>query len=242
MLCTSTSLPALCLVFEADGIRLAFSALQHQSQLLALVPTVFCRIEYTIEVMKGGASLEKRSVHAKDHYTFGRNPECDFHLEHPSISRVHAVLQYKAEGEHAVLAGSRCRQQKDGGCSAWLRCLCHTLWPLSALNSGMFQAHVVLQYRGKDETPLHLHLWGPAHVWRQPQAMEHSSACRLAEGEPALLDWAKEARMQQGKAVVTSILKGAAVQGRGSPACLVWHIIRVCPEAFLCIARAAPPL
>ena len=93
-----------------------FSALQHQSQLLALVLTVSCRIEYTIEVMKGGASLEKRSVHTKDHYTFGRNPECDFHLEHPSISRVHAVLQYKAEGEHAVLAGSRLQQQqKDGG-------------------------------------------------------------------------------------------------------------------------------
>ena len=35
----------------------------------------------------------------------------------------------------------------------------------------------------------------------------------LAEGEPALLERAKAAGMQQDSAVLTSVLKGAAVKG-----------------------------
>ena len=138
MPCTETNLPAL-ICFKWGG----WHSLPCRADL-ALILTIDCRIEYTIEVMKGGASLEKRNVHAKDHYTFGRNPECDFHLEHPSISRVHAVLQYKAEGEHAVLAGSSaacpessimCTMAPVRGCSARPMCLCHTSWQLSALAS-----------------------------------------------------------------------------------------------------------
>ena len=141
-------------------MHLARPALQPQPQLLALFLTVSCRIEYTLEVMKGGASLEKRSVHARDHYTFGRHPECDFHLEHPSISRVHAVLQFKAEGERAVLAGSsaacpdassKWMVAPDGGCSARLRHLCHTWRPLSASPLCIPQVHATLQYRTQGE-------------------------------------------------------------------------------------------
>ena len=56
------------------------------------------RIDYSIEVMKNGIQLEKRDIARKDHYTFGRVPGSDFFLEHPSASRLHAVIQYKASG------------------------------------------------------------------------------------------------------------------------------------------------
>eukprot|EP00967_Tisochrysis_lutea_P088021 scaffold124660_cov21-Tisochrysis_lutea.AAC.1 len=49
------------------------------------------RVPYRLEVLKGGAIVEAQDVSCKDHYTFGRTPGCDFVLEHPSASRLHAV-------------------------------------------------------------------------------------------------------------------------------------------------------
>ena len=49
--------------------------------------------------MKNGAVVEQRDVNSKGHYTFGRMETSDFKLEHPSISRLHAVLQFSAAGE-----------------------------------------------------------------------------------------------------------------------------------------------
>lgn len=45
--------------------------------------------------MKGGAILGKKQLESKDHWTFGRHPRSDFVLEHPSASRLHAVLQFR---------------------------------------------------------------------------------------------------------------------------------------------------
>jgi pSer/pThr/pTyr-binding forkhead associated (FHA) protein len=61
-----------------------------------------------MEVMKNGQIIEKREVAEKAHYTFGRSPGCDFLLEHPSASRLHAVVQYRAADKRAFLydAGS----------------------------------------------------------------------------------------------------------------------------------------
>lgn len=44
-----------------------------------------------MEVLKCGAIVEARDVCVKDHFTFGRTTGCDFVLEHPSASRLHAV-------------------------------------------------------------------------------------------------------------------------------------------------------
>ncbi|KAK9805589.1 hypothetical protein WJX72_006586 [[Myrmecia] bisecta] len=65
-------------------------------------------LPFSLEVMKNGAILETRDVSAKDHYTFGRSPANDFHVEHPSASRLHAVLQFKGDHGEAFVydAGS----------------------------------------------------------------------------------------------------------------------------------------
>jgi len=49
------------------------------------------RVPYRLEVLKGGAIVDSKDVSLKDHHTFGRTPGCDFILEHPSASRLHAV-------------------------------------------------------------------------------------------------------------------------------------------------------
>ena len=49
--------------------------------------------------MKNGSVVDQRNVDQKSHYVFGRTNACDFQLEHPSISRLHAVLQFKSTGE-----------------------------------------------------------------------------------------------------------------------------------------------
>jgi len=47
-------------------------------------------------VMKGGQILERRGVAGQAWHSFGRAPGCDFVREHPSISRLHAVLQARS--------------------------------------------------------------------------------------------------------------------------------------------------
>ncbi len=66
------------------------------------------RLDYKLEVMKNGQIMETREVSGRDSFTFGRTPGSDFVLEHPSASRLHAVLQYRGADGQAFLydAGS----------------------------------------------------------------------------------------------------------------------------------------
>lgn len=58
--------------------------------------------------MKNGQIVETREVSNRGSFTFGRAPGSDFVLEHPSASRLHAVLQYRGADGQAFLydAGS----------------------------------------------------------------------------------------------------------------------------------------
>jgi hypothetical protein len=52
---------------------------------------------YSFEVLKSGKILETVSLNSKSYYVFGRLSSCDIHMAHPTISRHHAVLQYRSE-------------------------------------------------------------------------------------------------------------------------------------------------
>ena len=51
-----------------------------------------------LEVEKGGEKVETLQVGEHEMYTFGRSLTCDFPLEHPSISRNHAVICHHENG------------------------------------------------------------------------------------------------------------------------------------------------
>lgn len=55
-----------------------------------------CGIDYTLDVLKNGVIIENLLLSSKAFYVFGRLPQpaCDVPLEHPSISRYHAILQF----------------------------------------------------------------------------------------------------------------------------------------------------
>ncbi|KAI9479616.1 SMAD/FHA domain-containing protein [Zychaea mexicana] len=53
---------------------------------------------YGFEVLKGGLSLDKIHGPQKEFATIGRLPLCDIQMEHPSISRYHAVIQFNHDG------------------------------------------------------------------------------------------------------------------------------------------------
>ncbi|KAM0010187.1 putative peptidylprolyl isomerase [Helianthus debilis subsp. tardiflorus] len=53
---------------------------------------------YFLEVLKDGSIIDQLDVHEKGAYMFGRVELCDFILEHPTISRFHAVLQFNKSG------------------------------------------------------------------------------------------------------------------------------------------------
>lgn len=51
---------------------------------------------YYLELLKGGCIKSTKYLTDKPYYLFGRLPNCDIVMEHPSISRYHAIIQYKA--------------------------------------------------------------------------------------------------------------------------------------------------
>ncbi|KAM6179492.1 kanadaptin isoform 2-T2 [Erethizon dorsatum] len=53
---------------------------------------------YSLETLKGGTILGTRSLKGASCCLFGRLSSCDICLEHPSVSRYHAVLQHRAPG------------------------------------------------------------------------------------------------------------------------------------------------
>ncbi|KAJ2403208.1 hypothetical protein GGI23_000138 [Coemansia sp. RSA 2559] len=59
---------------------------------------------YTLEVIKQGSVVEAHEIRATaTYFTFGRLPVCDFPMDHASISRYHAVLQFIDDGMAAQL-------------------------------------------------------------------------------------------------------------------------------------------
>ncbi|XP_066559261.1 kanadaptin isoform X2 [Amia ocellicauda] len=68
---------------------------------------------YSFEILKNGAILDTVPLTERSFFVIGRLPNCDVSLEHPSISRYHAVVQYRqragdaAEEEEAVVGEQR---------------------------------------------------------------------------------------------------------------------------------------
>ncbi|KAI9305675.1 hypothetical protein BJ944DRAFT_230182 [Cunninghamella echinulata] len=55
--------------------------------------------DYSLEIIKGGVSIDRIRGPRKDFVTIGRLPLCDILMEHPSLSRYHAVIQFNQEGD-----------------------------------------------------------------------------------------------------------------------------------------------
>ncbi|KAK1793197.1 hypothetical protein P4O66_011599 [Electrophorus voltai] len=61
-------------------------------------------IPYSFELLKNGAILDSVPLTQQSYFVVGRLPVCDISLEHPSISRYHAVVQYREHsGEQGVM-------------------------------------------------------------------------------------------------------------------------------------------
>ncbi|KAJ3086969.1 Kanadaptin [Quaeritorhiza haematococci] len=54
--------------------------------------------EYYFEILKNGSIIAKSGVIEKEFLVVGRLPMCDIELEHASVSRYHAIIQFKDDG------------------------------------------------------------------------------------------------------------------------------------------------
>ncbi|KAK1563674.1 hypothetical protein Q3G72_030964 [Acer saccharum] len=73
---------------------------QEQSSVPYTIPEwsgIPCHRFY-FEVLKDGSIMDQFDVYKKGAYMFGRVDLCDFVLEHPTISRFHAVIQFRKSG------------------------------------------------------------------------------------------------------------------------------------------------
>lgn len=61
---------------------------------------------FKLEVLRSGSLLETLDVDRRTFYILGRNPEAHIILEHPSVSRFHAVLQYRSHQAYIMDLGS----------------------------------------------------------------------------------------------------------------------------------------
>lgn len=58
-----------------------------------------CCFNYRLEVLKNGTSLEAIEGPKKEFVTIGRLPICDIPMEHPSVSRYQAIIQFDQDGD-----------------------------------------------------------------------------------------------------------------------------------------------
>ncbi|KAM9708211.1 kanadaptin [Menidia menidia] len=54
-------------------------------------------LPYALEILKNGAIVDTVPLTDRSYFVVGRLPVCDVALEHPSISRYHAVIQYRGQ-------------------------------------------------------------------------------------------------------------------------------------------------
>lgn len=62
-------------------------------------------VPYSFELLKNGAIQDSIPLAKQSYFVVGRLPVCDVSLEHPSISRYHAVVQYRGQGEEGAGVG-----------------------------------------------------------------------------------------------------------------------------------------
>ena len=62
-------------------------------------------VEYTLEVLRNGSIIDYIALSHRSYTVFGRSPDSDAVLDHPTISRYHAIVQYKSEFEHGQSPG-----------------------------------------------------------------------------------------------------------------------------------------
>ena len=60
---------------------------------------------YCLEILKNGTIVDTFKLLGKSHFTVGRLPVCDVPFEHPSLSRYHAILQFKLKPSPEKPAG-----------------------------------------------------------------------------------------------------------------------------------------
>ncbi|XP_071581718.1 kanadaptin [Temnothorax nylanderi] len=61
--------------------------------------------EYKLEVLKSGMILEEIDLTERSFYVVGRLPSCNLSLAHPTVSRYHAIIQYRATGDEKNSTG-----------------------------------------------------------------------------------------------------------------------------------------
>lgn len=80
---------------------------------------------YILTVIKNGTIIQTIQLSSKPFHVFGRLPSCDVQFEHPSVSRYHAILQYRpldredsgsnsAHGEFVVSSSVSVNPKEEG--------------------------------------------------------------------------------------------------------------------------------
>ncbi|KAI8047835.1 SMAD/FHA domain-containing protein [Gilbertella persicaria] len=80
---------------QEEQVRPQPPVLQYETPSWSAPPS----FPYRLEVLKNGASIETIQGPKKEYVTIGRLPLCDIQMEHPSVSRYQAIIQFDHDGD-----------------------------------------------------------------------------------------------------------------------------------------------
>lgn len=84
----------------AEQLKLTQSAIPYKEPSWSGVP----QDKYSFDVLKNGSIISSVALE-RPYYVFGRLPSCDVTMDHPSLSRYHAVVQYCTSPEDGTDPG-----------------------------------------------------------------------------------------------------------------------------------------
>ncbi|KAL4228390.1 Kanadaptin [Mactra antiquata] len=74
----------------AEQLKLAQASIPYKAPAWSGI----CEEKFSFEIIKNGAVIENIDLTKQAYHVIGRLPSCDIPMEHPSLSRYHAVVQY----------------------------------------------------------------------------------------------------------------------------------------------------
>uniref|UniRef100_A0A6V7J4G3 FHA domain-containing protein n=1 Tax=Bracon brevicornis TaxID=1563983 RepID=A0A6V7J4G3_9HYME len=153
--------------------------------------------QYKVEILKSGVILDTLDLYKQSFHVIGRLPVCDISLQHPTISRYHAVFQYRETGDDKNGPGFYLYDLESTHGTFWNNCRIRpkTYVKLKGghiIRFGCSQRRFIIHTPPEDEEEESEHTVTELKEMRRLELLEREKMERLREEEEAELERLKK--------------------------------------------------